>query len=112
MAIAAIRPPTMYLVQLLLPLYDPQGRPFKSLSFRRVSRELTGRFGGLTTYARSPATGLWQERPGHTTRDEVVVYEVMVESLDRNWWGKYRRTLEKKFKQQELVIRAQEIERM
>ena len=102
----------MHLVQILLPLHDSGGRPFKSLLFRRVGRELTERFGGLTAYSRSPATGLWQEKPGHTTRDEVVVYEVMIESLDRSWWANYRRLLEKRFNQQELVIRAQEVERL
>src|SRR5919206_3362082 len=102
----------MHLIQILLPLYDPQGHPFKSDLFRRVGKELTQRFGGLTAYARSPATGLWEEKPGHTTRDEVVVYEVMVESLDPKWWADYRRALEKRFQQQELVVRAQEIVRL
>ena len=102
----------MHLVQILLPVYDTEGHPFPPVLFRRVSKQLAERFGGLTAYARAPATGLWLERSGHTTRDDVVVYEVMVESLDRQWWVRYRRVLEKTFKQQELVVRAQEIERL
>jgi len=40
------------------------------------------------------------------------VYEVMVESLDRAWWAQYRSRLERRFNQEELVVRAHEIERL
>ncbi|HYE92005.1 MAG TPA: hypothetical protein VEA38_13330 [Terriglobales bacterium] len=66
----------------------------------------------MTAYARAPATGLWVPQPGRTTRDDIVVYEVMVEELDRAWWGAYRRALEARFAQDELVIRAHLIERL
>lgn len=45
-------------------------------------------------------------------RDDIVVYEVMVERLDRGWWQQYRRRLEELFLQQELVVRTQAIERL
>ena len=102
----------MNLVQLLLPLYDGEGARFPAAQFDAVARELTERFGGLTAYARSPAAGLWEERPGRTRRDDIVVYEVMVESLDPGWWAGYRARLEGEFRQQELVVRAQEIRRL
>jgi hypothetical protein len=38
----------MYLVQILLPVYDNDGRPFPASSYADVRRELTERFGGLT----------------------------------------------------------------
>jgi hypothetical protein len=101
-----------YLVQLLLPLADGQGNAIAASVFARVSEELTERFGGLTAYARAPAAGLWEERPGKTTRDDIVVYEVMVEALDAAWWAEYRKSLEVRFAQDELVIRAQEIVRL
>ena len=38
--------------------------------------------------------------------------EVMVESLERAWWAEYRSTLERRFEQRELVVRAFEIEHL
>ena len=102
----------MHLVQVLLPLYDGAGHRFDRRLYDEVADEMTARFGGLTAYARAPATGLWQAGPGDTRRDDVVVFEVMVASLDRPWWARYRRALEGRFAQQELVVRAHEIERL
>jgi hypothetical protein len=101
-----------HLVQLLLPLADDEGKAFPASLYRQVMQELTERFGGLTAYARAPAAGLWEERPGKTTRDDIVVYEVMVEALDAAWWATYRGTLEVRFAQDELVVRAHEIRRL
>lgn len=39
-------------------------------------------------------------------RDETVVYEVMVDELERNWWAQYRVDLERRFRQKSLVVRA------
>ena len=101
-----------HLVQLLLPLGDGDGKPFPKSLFAEVAAELTGRFGGLTAYSRAPATGLWEERPGKVERDDIVVYEVMVDELDPAWWSGYRAALERRFAQDELVIRAQEVRRL
>jgi hypothetical protein len=99
------------LVQLLLPLFDNDGRRLPEESFRRVRTELTQRFGGLTAYTRAPAKGLWQDdATGDTNEDEIVVYEVMVETIDRAWWKSYRAELERTFRQKELVVRAQVID--
>ena len=68
------------------------------------------RFGGLTAYTRAPAEGLWKEDEDRTSRDEVVIFEVMAEELDRSWWQQYRRGLEARFRQEQVVVRAQEIE--
>jgi hypothetical protein len=100
------------LIQLLLPLYDNDGKPFPPSMFREIRTRLTERFGGLTAYTRSPAEGLWKEGDGEAKRDEVVVYEVMVDDLDRAWWGGFRAELERRFAQQELVVRAQRYERL
>ncbi len=101
----------MTLVQLLLPLFDNDGNRLPESTFRRVRAELTERFGGLTAYTRAPASGLWQdEDTGETNHDDIVVYEVMVEQLDREWWRRYRGELERTFRQKELVVRGQEIE--
>jgi hypothetical protein len=98
----------MYLVQLLLPLYDNEGRPFGEDLYGRVRGELTERFGGLTAYSRAPAHGVWKDE-GKTHRDDIVVFEVMAPHLDALWWGNYRVDLEKRFRQDSIVIRAQAI---
>ena len=100
----------MYLIQLLLPLYDNDGQPLPSALFRDVKQELTARFGGLTAYSRAPAEGLWREDTNRTVRDDIVVLEVMAEALDRDWWRAYRARLERRFEQQQVVIRASAIE--
>ena len=74
--------------------------------------ELTDRFGGLTAYTRAPAQGIWNESDGLPKRDDIVVYEVMADTLDRAWWTQFRRTLERRFAQDELVIRSQVVERL
>ena len=102
----------MYLVQLLLPVQDSEGRPFNRVLFDELAAELTGRFGGLTAYTRAPATGLWEEQPGHTVREQVVVYEVMTDGLEAAWWAALRQRLEAQFDQDELVVRAQAIRRL
>jgi hypothetical protein len=100
----------MYLIQILLPLNDNQGRPLGRALFGAVAGELTGRFGGLTAHTRAPAEGLWQEGGSSgTSKDEIVIFEVMAEALDEEWWRSYRRGLETRFRQEQVVVRAQEI---
>jgi hypothetical protein len=99
----------MHLVQLLLPLYDNEGSPFPRSHYQAVAEELTRTFGGLTAYSRAPAEGLWRERGEGAQRDDIVVYEVMAESLDETWWRRYRDELERRFAQDRLVVRAQEM---
>lgn len=101
----------MHLVQLLLPLYDNDGQAVPKRLFAQVRDELVERFGGLTAYTRAPASGVWEEGgTGRTQHDELVIYEVMLESLDTAWWGRYRRQLERSFGQQQLVVRTQAME--
>jgi len=98
----------MHLIQILLPLYDNAGNTFGEELYGKVRRELTERFGGLTAFTRAPAQGLWKDA-GQTKRDDIVVFEVMVEEMDADWWRAYRHTLEAMFKQDEIVIRAQPV---
>ncbi|HET7729168.1 MAG TPA: hypothetical protein VFK48_03960 [Usitatibacter sp.] len=102
----------MNLVQILLPLHDAKGTRFPQAMYDAVARELTDRFGGLTAYVRAPAAGLWEADSGETRRDDIVVYEVMVGDLDEAWWKGYRESLERAFRQDELVVRAQDIRRL
>ena len=102
----------MHLVQILLPLFDNEGEPIPQLHFRRVSEELADRFGGLTAFTRAPAEGRWKDSGERTSHDEIVVFEVMVEDLQRSWWKEYRASLERRFRQELVVIRAQVIEQL
>ena len=98
----------MFLVQLLLPLYDKEGHPFPASHYRMVRDELTTRFGGMTAYTRAPAEGLWREEGDQTERDDIVIYEVMTEVVDERWWSGWRAELERRFRQDRIVIRASE----
>lgn len=102
----------MHLVQLLLPLRDNDGNPFPRASLDAVRHELTDRFGGVTAHLRAPAAGAWKDDEGDVTGDDVVIVEVMADELDRPWWADYRRALESRFRQDEIVIRATPIERL
>jgi hypothetical protein len=95
----------MYLIQFLLPLRDNERRPFPRADFDRVRAELIERFGGVTAFLQSPAAGAWKEE-GETTHDEVVLFEVMTEELERAWWKSYRAELERRFRQEAIVVRA------
>jgi hypothetical protein len=77
----------VYLVQILLPVFDNHGAPQPPKLFQQVSQELTERFGGLTPFTRAPAEG-------------------------RPWWEEYRRKLEQRFRQEAIVVRAQEVEQL
>ena len=95
-----------YLVQILLPVYDNAGHRFAPDHYSEVRAKLTDMFGGLTAYSRAPAEGFWDS--GSTVkRDDILVAEVMVDSLDRTWWKEYRRELENLFQQDQIVFRAQ-----
>lgn len=103
----------MHLVQLLLPTYDNDGQPISAAEHRRVREELTERFGGLTAYSRAPAEGLWEDAgDGRRRRDDIVVYEVMTEAIDERWWASYRVSLERRFRQDEIVIRTLAVRRL
>lgn len=98
----------MYLVQLLLPLYDNSVRRFPQSKLNRVKTLLTRLFGGITMFKRSPAEGLSEEASG-TARDDIVIFEVMAQTLDREWWKNYRVRIEKEFCQDRIVVRASTI---
>jgi hypothetical protein len=101
----------MYLVQILLPVFDNDGNEYPHELFEAIARDLTVRFGGLTSFVRSPAEGRWA-REDQTDYDEIIVLEVMTAALDRDWWRAMRANLEAELRQKEIVIRVQQIERI
>jgi hypothetical protein len=102
----------MYLIQILLPLYDNHKQPFSREEFDDVRDELAKRFGGITTYRRSPAEGVWREGGSGVSHDELVIFEVMTEQLERQWWSGYKDDLEKRFRQEQIIIRATQVDQL
>lgn len=98
----------MHLVQIFLPLHDNEQQAFPREEYQQVRRELTEKFGGLTVYTRAPAEGLWKLNENHTSRDDIVIFEVMAGELDAGWWRTYRHGLEKRFRQDVILVRAQQ----
>jgi hypothetical protein len=103
---------THHLVQILLPLHTREGADVPAEMFARVRAELTERFGGVTAYSRSPATGLWKGPDDDIERDQVIMVEVVVDVFARDWWARYREQLEKWFGQEEVHARALAIEQI
>lgn len=103
----------MHLIQILIPVFDNNGQRFDQSLFASVRTHLTERFGGLTAFVQSPALGLWKdEDSGTTMQDAMILIEVMSDKFDHVWWSAYRRSLERVFRQDEIVIRAIECQRI
>jgi hypothetical protein len=104
---------TQHLIQILLPIHARDGTPLPKEMFAKVRVELTERFGGVTAYSRSPATGLWKRDDDEAIeRDQVIMVEVVVDVFDRDWWSAYREQLEQRFGQEEVLTRALAMERI
>jgi hypothetical protein len=103
---------SVHVVQLLIPARDQQQQRYPRALYDALAEQLTAAFGGVTAYTRAPATGLWDAGSGETVRDQMIIYEVMVDHIDAAWWATTRRTLEQQFVQQEIVIRAHQIQRL
>lgn len=101
----------MFLIQILLPLYDNENVAFDRQFYDRVRDELTKKFGGVTVFRSSPAEGVWKDG-GEVSRDRIVIFEVMSGELERAWWTHYRAELESRFRQEKLIVRATAIEQL
>jgi hypothetical protein len=95
----------MYVVELLLPLYDNEGHRFAPCLHDKVRETLIEKFGGVTAFTRAPARGTEQAH-GRQRHDDLIVFEVMTKQLDESWWKPYRESLEATFKQDRLIVRA------
>jgi hypothetical protein len=99
-----------WLVQILLPMYNAEGKVFEKDLYDEVRAELMDRFEGLTAYVRSPATGLWKsEEKRQTVRDDVLLYEVVTSTFDAAWWKSYSKELGQRFQQETIMIRASQV---
>lgn len=95
----------MHLIQLLLPL-KAGAQPHVT----RTREELVQRYEGITAYVRSPARGAWIAPGGREEHDDVIMVEVVVDSLDREWWRQYQDTLAARFDEEQIHIRILPVE--
>lgn len=96
----------MHLVEIFLPLNTNDGTPQPVELLRHVREHLTDQFGGVTAFTRNPAKGISLQQGNERSEDDIIIYEVMVEVVDRLWWQSYKRDLEERFQQDEILIRA------
>ena len=99
----------IFLIQLYVPLKNNSGQPFPRSQFEKIQQELTEHFGGSTAYTRTPADGLWQTGDRGCKHDDIAIFEVLTESLDKQWWEQYRQLLENDLSQESIQIIAQEV---
>ncbi len=100
----------MYLVQILLPVYDNQGNSFSKKKFEFVRKLLTEKFGRLTSYLRAPAQGFWKDEKDEVVKDDIILFEVIQDKIDYYWWNTYKNKLKDDFCQDEIIIRSTKIE--
>src|ERR1051326_1340255 len=94
----------MHLIQILLPIYDNEGHEFPHEMSRSIVDELVSRFSGLTAFTRAPAEGFWVPQGDEAKRDDIIVFEVMTDKIDKKWWAQYRGKLETLLPQKSIVI--------
>ena len=95
----------MQIVEVFLPLDRGDGSPIEPELLEGFVAGLADRFGGATAYSRAPAEGIWKGDDG-LERDRVLVVEVMLETLDEEWWSAYRSRLEAELDQEQILIRV------
>ena len=96
-------------IEIFLPLKTNDGTRFPDTMFDRIEQELTEKFGGVTAYKRAPAQGRWKSG-GQTQGDEIAIFEVVVDRLDRGWWRRFREELEDRMGQETIRVTARDIE--
>ena len=90
----------MHLIQLLLPV-----KAGSKEKIAQVRNELVEKFEGVTAYVRSVAKGAWIAPDGQEEHDDVVMVEVLVDTLDREWWRRYGTELATLFGEEKIHIR-------
>jgi hypothetical protein len=99
----------MYLMQILLPLTSPRGEKFPRAHYEHTEKQLISHFKGFTAYPRAPASGLWKNADATLERDDLIVYEVLAQQSDAEWWAAFRKSLETLFEQDTILIMSHEV---
>ncbi len=74
-----------------------------------VASSLIASAGSRRIHTRPPRA-FGKKRGNRQLKDEMVIFEVMAPQLDAGWWKQYRQGLEARFRQETIVVRAQEIQ--
>jgi len=96
----------MQLVQIFLPLYNNKKQEFDRSLYDDLQTLLKDQFGGVTFYRNAPIEGLWRDKNGMTNYDELIIAEVMVNDVNKEWWHQFKQLLEQIFSQKEILIRS------
>jgi hypothetical protein len=94
------------LIQIFLPLYNNDKQHFDRSLYDDLQNRLKDQFGGVTFYRNAPAEGLWRDETGKTDFDELIIAEVMIEEVNKEWWEQFKHRLEQVFHQDEILIRS------
>ena len=68
------------------------------------SRRNWRRISSVTAFLQAPAEGLWREG-GQTDNDDIIIFEVMAQEIDLQDWLRRRDELERRFRQDKVIIR-------
>lgn len=96
-------------IEIYLPLSANDGTLFSGAVFESIEHDLTEKFGGVTAHKRAPAQGRWQHG-NKTHTDEIIIFEVVADTLDKDWWRNFRKTLERQLDQEKILIVARDVE--
>ena len=102
-------PGPMQLARFFLPLQDNAGEAFPAEMYSAIEAELSSRFGGVTAHLQSPASGSWRDG-GKLHADDVVIFEILLEKADMDWWRAFRARLERDFRQARILLMLQPVE--
>ncbi len=94
----------MKLVQLLLPVNYNSGNKFPKEIFTDIKAELTDKFKGVTTFSQAPAEGIWEDGAS-VLKEQIILYEIMIEDFDRIWWMAFTKRLKATLRQQKIIVR-------
>jgi hypothetical protein len=103
---------TMQLVQIFLPLYNNNKQEFDRPLYDDLRTLLKDQFGGVTFYRSAPVEGLWRDENGTTNYDELIIAEVMLVDVNKEWWQQFKQLLKQIFSQEEILIRSIAFEKL
>jgi hypothetical protein len=97
----------MHLIQVFIPLAGGDGKRFPRSHFEALEETLVAEFTGFTSYPRAPASGLWKGPNAEVQQDDLIIYEIMTDNVEDDWWKTFRQSLEELFQQDKILIRSQ-----
>ena len=95
----------MLQLEFLLPLTYNNGKRIEPEKFFMVKELLLRKFGGLSIYP-IPTEGLWMDLDNNAYNENCKRFEICIKKSRKNidWFSKYKRQLEREFKQKEIYM--------